>query len=69
MQEFKSEDLRKAWEKAWSITDDAKLGEYLGEVKTDYTTFYFWKDAEEAEKYWYDTEANRQYQNMFRRKY
>lgn len=51
-------ELKIAWENAWSIPPGERpRGEYIGNVKTEYGIYYFYK---ENNNYWYETEYSRQ---------
>lgn len=52
------EKLKIAWENAWSVPGGERPhGEYIGKIKTEHQTYYFYKDQD---KYWYETEYGRQ---------
>lgn len=53
-----TEELKMAWENAWSAqTDGTPHGTYIGAVKTEHTTFYFYKDGT---NYWYENDYDRE---------
>ena len=53
-----SEKLKIAWENAWSVPPGERPhGDYIGKIQTVHHTYYFYQDHD---KYWYETEYDRQ---------
>jgi hypothetical protein len=51
-------ELRLAWNNAWSVSpDQTPSGVFIGAVKTENTTFYYYKDGE---NYYYENDFDRQ---------
>lgn len=51
-------ELQMAWDNAWSPQKEGTPpGTYIGAVKTEHQTYYFYKDGQ---KYWYENDYSRE---------